>query len=63
MRVWTLMTKDGKTPFDSEQKLLEHIEKELYRLLGESPLKGLDIQDPEGNLYDLTIDLSLQTNQ
>ncbi|MCP4678807.1 MAG: hypothetical protein GY854_25635 [Deltaproteobacteria bacterium] len=57
---WTLVLKDKKTPFDTGEALLRHVEHQLGKLLQESPLSKVSIQDPEGVYYDLSIDISLK---
>ncbi len=60
MNGWTLVLKDKKTPFDSGEAILRHLEQQLGKLLKESPLSKVSVKDPEGVYYDLSIDITLK---
>lgn len=60
MSAWTLWQGGAKLTFDDDEALLKHVEKQLDKAILESPMAKTEIQDPNGRLYDLEIDLKLR---
>lgn len=60
MERWTLQSGEETQTFDGGEELLRHIQEEMLRLIGGSPLARLEIRDAEGKVYELSIDLSLE---
>lgn len=63
MGAWTLWQAGRKQTFDDDEALLKHIEKQFDKAILESPLAKTEIQDPDGKLYDLEVNLLLKPTE
>lgn len=60
---WRLKTKKDERRFSSGDSVLEHVKKELHRILTECPLSDAVIEGADGTRYDIQVEISLKERQ